>query len=183
MDNLEDFIKNNKGEFNTETPTPDVWGRIQQEQANDGVLSLPTKKATAPIQIMKIAASFLILALAAFGGYKLWDTPKQEATITSETSFSPSQEMVQLDQYYQQQVGGKLTQVKGLVADENIVAEIVAELAILDEQQKELLSAMNETTNHKELVEALMSTYRMKLAVLQNIINLLEENDEENIPL
>jgi len=186
MDNLEDFINKNRNKFDDQSPAPDMWKRIQEERSKDNVIEMPTgNRAKLPMQVMKMAASFLILALAAFGGYKLLQTPEVD-TVLAETSVQPnaSNEMAQMDQYYQHQVVSKLTQVKELVADESIVNEVVAELKLLDQQQTELLADIHKTANQQELVEALMNTYRMKLEVLQNIINLLEENKEdENISL
>ena len=130
--------------------------------------------------IMRMAASFLILALAAYGGYTLLQGPNTEIVSSNEEfQNSLTGEIAQLDQYYEGQVGGKFTQVKLLIEDEQIVAEVSEELQLLDAEKRKLINDINDKPNKKELVEALMTTYRMKLEVLENIINLLDENPNE----
>lgn len=181
MDNLEDFIKKNKEGFNTKSPSPDVWNRIREEQREEEVIPISKgKRASMTMQVMRMAASFLILALAAFGGYKLLESPTSNGdAIVQNQESSFSNEVAELDQYYESQVKGQFAKVEGLIASDEILEEIKAELDILDNEKSKLLSDYEKNTNDKEIVEALMNTYRMKLNVLENIIKLLNENEHE----
>ena len=185
MDNLEDFIKNNKTELNKQAPSPDVWKRIKAERDADreaeNVIPIgKPKRAALPMQIMRMAASFLILALAAFGGYKLLDTPPiEEATAAIHAELDLTDEVSELDQYYESQVSGQFAKVESLIANDEILSEVREELEMLDKEKSKLLSDYDKNRNDKEIVQALMNTYRMKLNVLENIISLLNENENE----
>ena len=180
MDNLEDFIKNNREGFNCEKPSTDVWKRIQAERKETETTPISKgKRAVVPMQIMKMAASFLILALAAFGGYKLMnETSTDGESVVSHTENLPV-ELVELDQYYESQVRMSLTQVNKLIADTSIINEVKEELQLLDKEKGKLFEEYGDEMDDKQVVEALMSTYRMKLQVLENILSLLKENENE----
>ncbi len=175
MDNLEDFIKKNRGEFDGESPTPEVWKRIQAERKPAVPIQQPKRKNT--WRVMRIAASFLILALAAFGTYKLV-TPDEPMTLATELSEDIN--MGEMDAYYQKQVNLSLTKVENLLGDKAIIDEVKAELQLLDDEKKQLLKELHEDTDKKEVVQALMNTYRMKLQVLENILSLLDEDQNED---
>jgi hypothetical protein len=180
MDNLEDFIKNNKEEFKTETPSSDVWKRIQAERNKTEVTPIAKgKRAVIPMQFMKLAASVLILALAAFGGYKLMNGPSTDGGTTAYETQNLPVELVELDQYYETQVRMSLTQINSLVADTSIINEVKAELQLLDTEKGKLFREYGDEMDDKQVVQALMNTYRMKLQVLENILSLLNENENE----
>ncbi|PCJ64961.1 MAG: hypothetical protein COA58_11865 [Bacteroidetes bacterium] len=181
MDNLEDFIKKNKGEFDSKTPSPDLWNRIKEEREEEKVIPIATgKRAGIPMQIMRVAASFLILALAAFGGYQLLNDSNNEMDneVTLETSNLPT-ELVELDQYYESQVTVSLTQINLIISDTSILNEVKSELKMLDDEKGKLFSEYGKEMDDQQIVEALMNTYRMKLQVLENILSLLNENENE----
>lgn len=180
MDNLEDFIKKNKGEFDNKTPAPDMWKRIQAEQAIDKVVEMPARnRPKFPMQAMKMAASFLILALAAFGTYKLVVTDEPSKSLTTESADEFN--IAEVDAYYQKQVNVSLVKVEALIENEEILNEVREELKILDSEKARLMTDYDSDSDKKEVVQALMNTYRMKLQVLENIVSLLdEEENEEN---
>jgi len=88
-------------------------------------------------------------------------------------------ELVELDQYYESQVRMSLTQVNKLIADTSIINEVKEELQLLDKEKGKLFEEYGDEMDDKQVVEALMSTYRMKLQVLENILSLLKENENE----
>ncbi|MGB1038973.1 MAG: hypothetical protein ACPGYY_10025, partial [Bacteroidia bacterium] len=156
MDNLEDFIKNNKEGFDTKSPSPDVWNRIKDERNEQKIVPIAKgKRASVPMQVMRMAASFLILALAAFGGYKLLESPTTSGdAMVQEAGNTFTNEVAELDQYYEGQVKGQFAKVESLIASDEIIEEIKAELDILDKEKSKLLSDYEKNTNDKEIVEA-----------------------------
>lgn len=173
MDNLEEFIKNNKGQFDDDAPSPDIWNRIQAERKPTLPMVEPQSNQT--FRVLKIAASFLILALAAFGSYKLAAPSK----ITVATIDGAPTHLAEMDAYYQKQVSMSLTKVEAILDDTKIVEEVKNELQLLDIEKAKLLDDYTQNTNKKEVVEALINTYRMKLQVLENIVSLLDNTENE----
>lgn len=187
MDNLENFIRKNKESLDTHKPNKQVWEKIAAERADDTkVKSLAHGKKSNNIwKTMRIAASISILALAAFGGYKLLSLESSSSTpIANNTERSLPESVNELEQYYEQKVTGEFTKVTSLIADEKILLEVKEELELLDQEKSELIKEYDQSANTQEVVQALMNTYKMKLQVLENITTLLNENhDDKNTAL
>ena len=182
MDNLEDFVNKNRGEFDAQSPRPELWDRIKEsKEEHKDVVQLTPKKAPYQVwQSMKIAASIAILFLAAFGGYKLLEDNPAYTVVRTTGQEELTSEMAELDSYYENQIRGQYIKVESLVASDEILEEIRNELEILDAEKAKLIEDYDRNANTQEIVEALMNTYKMKLDVLENILSLLNETENEN---
>ena len=174
MDNLEKFIKDNKKQFNLEEPRPEVWNKIQEHRK-------PKRESTKqrfilPYKVMRLAASVLILALAAFGTYKL--VSPQETVVVSNSESLP-QELIEMDHYYESQVNSYVTQVKTIIQDEDILKDIENDLALLNSEKEQLFKDYGTEIDEEQVVQALISTYRMKIQILEDILKLLNEHHDE----
>lgn len=182
MDNLEDFIKNNKGEFDREDPRDEIWQRISEQRSKNKTIPIKKGNQRAPLQMMKWAASLLLLATLGYMAYKI-SAPSTPDEIVATTE--ASNDLVELDAYYEKQVSMSFTQIEKIVADTAILREVKEELDILDKEKAHLFAEYGKELDDKQVIEALMSTYRMKLEVLENILSLLNENsnDEKDLSI
>jgi hypothetical protein len=181
MDNLEKFIKNNKEQFNLEEPRADMWDKINKDRKK--VVKPAKQRFIMPYKSMRLAASVLILALAAFGTYKLV-SPEKETIAAVETVESTKlpQELREMDHYYEAQVNSYVSQVKNVIQDEEIIKDIENDLALLNQEKEQLFKDYGTEIDEEEVVQALISTYRMKIQILEDILKLLnEQNDEQAI--
>ena len=175
MDNLEDFIRKNKASFDTETPKDELWDKINANRKKDNI---PTKQVWMfPAKIMRIAASVAILCLAAFGTYKLIDKDQPQ---TTSTEINLPNEVAELDQYYEKQVGLYMSQVEKVITDEELLADIKQDLELLDKEKTELFDEYGNAIDDQQILQALISTYRMKIQVLEDILTLMNENNEND---
>lgn len=174
MDNLEDFIRKNKASFDSETPSEGVWKNIKAARKS---APKPTKQIWMfPAKIMRIAASIAILCLAAFGTYKLIskETP---ATVSAERNLPNN--LAELDQYYEQQVGMYMAEVEKVITDTTILNSIKQDLKLLDKEKSSLFDEYGNQIADEQIVQALISTYRMKIQVLEDILTLMNENNDQ----
>jgi hypothetical protein len=177
MDNLEKFIKDNKEKFNSETPRPELWAKLNEKRA--------PKKAQRkqiymiPYRAMKIAAGIAILALATFGGYKLFTEQTTTPQLVVEESTLPT-ELVELDQYYEAQVNVYFTKVNQRIVDPEVLDDIKKDLDLLNEEKTALFEEYGTEIDDEEIIEALISTYRMKIQILEDILNIIIEQDDDN---
>lgn len=173
MDDLEDFIRKNKASFDTGTPKDELWDKINANRKKDHIL---TKQVWMfPAKIMRIAASIVILCLAAFGTYKLIDTEKPQ---TTSAEINLPNEVAELDQYYEKQVGIYMSQVEKVITDEELLADIKKDLKLLDKEKTELFDEYGNAIDDQQVLQALISTYRMKIQVLEDILTLINENND-----
>ena len=174
MDNLEDFIRKNKAGFDLESPNDEVWQNIQ---ASRKTAQKPSKQVWMfPAKIMRIAASITILCLAAFGTYKLIST---DANPIATTENSLPNNLAELDQYYEQQVGLYMSQVEKVITDKEILNSVKKDLELLDKEKKSLFDEYGNQIDDEQVIQALISTYRMKIQVLEDILTLMNENNDQ----
>lgn len=168
--NLEDFIKENREQFDSHEPSPKIWEKIEQERNEPKAKTVRMWRRP-----MRIAAAITVLALAVFVGTQI-SGPK--ATVANNF---PS-ELNEIDRYYENQVTAYLTQVNEATSDQQILTAIQEDIDALDTEKLELLSEVTDGTADQRVIQALLSTYRKKIEVLEDILNLLtEENNEVSI--
>ncbi|MBT8327802.1 MAG: hypothetical protein KJP21_08760 [Bacteroidia bacterium] len=174
MDNLEKFIKENKEQFNLEEPRADMWDKINKDRQKENIAT--KRRFILPYKSMRLAASILILALAAFGTYKL--VSPEIVPVVAESTNLP-QELIEMDHYYEAQVNTYVSQVKNVVHDEELLEEIENDLALLNIEKEQLFKDYGTEIDDEEVVQALISTYRMKIQILEDILKLLNEHNNE----
>ena len=178
MDNLENFIKENRQELDIKTPSDQVWAKIAEQRQQD----VQTQSKVVPMygiyKIMRVAASVIILALAAFGIYNL--VPQTKDVDMAATTAPLPMEVVEMDQYYEQQVATQVVAVEQLLEDPELLADIKSDLELLNKEKNQLMGEFSQEIDNQELMEALAATYRMKLQVLENILEMIKEDNHED---
>jgi hypothetical protein len=116
-----------------------------------------------------IAASVLILLAATW-------TLVNFQVVSSE----PGDELTEAQFYYQDMIDAKLELVKTRVNDPIILADIEE----LDQAFIELQNDLREDLHNEEVIMAMIDNYRLKLEILERILEELEEeNDEKDIDI
>ena len=110
-----------------------------------------------------VAASIVIL-ITAWLGLGTLDSPSHMSSEFRETQF-----------YYQDMIDAKLVQVKDQIQDPGLLEDIAA----LDDVFIELRSDLKEDVDNEEVLTAMIDNYRLKLKILERILEELEEKDDE----
>ncbi|MFY0687695.1 MAG: hypothetical protein JXQ90_11050 [Cyclobacteriaceae bacterium] len=121
-------------------------------------------KESKPIWYMVAAGLAMLLMISPM----LFNGPNStESTVPSE--------IVEVQFYYNEIIDAKMTLVKSQVKDPEILSDIDA----LDEVFSELNEDLKDGVRNEEVVMAMIENYRLKLEILERILEDLEEDSHE----
>ena len=86
-------------------------------------------------------------------------------------------EIIEARIYYQQMVDGKVALVKSLVNDE----ELFADLEAMDVAFEDLEKDLKDDVDNEEVVAAMIDNYRLKLKILEKILEELDQEAHEQV--
>ncbi|NQY28155.1 MAG: hypothetical protein HRT69_01650 [Flavobacteriaceae bacterium] len=104
-----------------------------------------------------------------------------------EESFSPSQEITEVHQYYENIITNKIAAIKSSENDDNniLVSDAIAELNNLKLEEENLLKQLLENQNNR-IVKALLTNFKIRIQLLEQVsqqitsINQLKNEHYEN---
>lgn len=170
---LETFIRQNREAFDLEMPSGNAWENIA------GALPKgPAKVVKVHWQrsIMRIAASLALLIVGIGGG--IWY--ERSNSIPSGMAMSEvSNEYAELEQYYQRDITVKKEKLASFTGSQTVeVGEDLEELDDIMAQLKQELANVP-TGNREQVVRAMIENYKAKTAILQRVLERLEESKNE----
>jgi len=168
---LETFIKQNREALDTELPQGQAWENISK--------SLPKPKAIKvhigwQRSILRIAASLALLVVGIGAG--IW-YERQDGTAPGMAMGDVSGEYKELEQYYQRDISVKREKLASFTG--NQPAEVGEDLKQLDEIMAQLRKELADVPpgNREQVVRAMISNYKAKTAILQRVLERLEESN------
>ncbi len=179
MSKVEEKIRNNKKQFNTDEPADGHFERFQDklsqlhqkdEQEDKFNNRIVWKIAASVIIILGISLVFLIKSPESNSTFALNATNKSDM----------NQELVELDNYYSQQTNEKLCEINKLcktTSKETDFKEIVKDQVIeLSDSRKELEKDYIENNDDERTFSAIVNNYRLLTKALDKIIETLQNN-------
>ena len=160
-DKLKSFVDARREDF--ELFSLDVetgWQEIKEEVSVSAV-GKPFMKPW-----MTIAASISLVLIGALIGYRMYSTDM----LAGESS-----EFIDMQFYYEEMVDTKLQLVRQRVDDPVILEDLEA----MDQAFAELKADLRDNVDNEEVLEAMIDNYRLKLQILQRILDELEEESHE----
>jgi hypothetical protein len=201
MDNLEKYIADNRNAFDTETPSLGVWNNIANRLSAENHLEdfiqqnrekfdteIPNLKLWATIDkqvnvksdrrivqltwLRRIAASVALLILGGGIGYYL------NGKSTDNIVVNVSPDFQETEQYYTQKVQEKITKLVSYNPDPSVMND----LKQVDEIQAELKSELEHapSSTREEIIQKMIDNYRIKLGILERVLNHIEQYQSEN---
>jgi hypothetical protein len=171
-DRLENFIIENKADFDTLEPSAKMWERIEfQKNRNEKFKIRPL--------FYKIAAAAAIFV----GGYFLSDLihyqKAQKSDNLTESTVSPEiQAFLEARAYYTSLINQKESQVFQLAGDNpQLKTDINNEFQHLDKIYKELEQDLSDQVANEEVIEAMIQHYRIKLNILEDMLQQLKPDE------
>ena len=172
MDQLEQFIKNNREEFDCETPSMAVWHRLQQEldpeePGKPKAAIRPHRRVLQHWMSIAAMALFLVAAGAYFGATYFGSGP---TPIESMAEIAP--EYGEMEQYYRQTVAEKRAKLVNYEPD----AVVLYDLEQLDAVYEDLKQQIQHTPEsaREQVVEAMIENYRARIGILEQVLKRLE---------
>jgi len=174
MDNLEQFIRDNREEFDTAVPSLKIWSELDKQLPQPAV-----KKEAKRISIrrfLSIAAAVTLLIGFGIGiGFTLSPSSDQGAVTLSDLS----PEYAEVEQYYATQVDSKLARLASYKAT---TPEIQADLAELDQWMQDLQKELSIVPKSKEeaVVNDIIDLYKTKVAILEKLLDSIQSSNQKN---
>jgi len=174
-DEFKKFVDQNRDEFeNHNVELDSLWSNIEEgiekksRRGNRQIIRYTT---------MSIAAAMLVFLSYVFinfsQGQKAYDQGFGLANV--------SEELAEAEFYYSTQIEEKLKIINtsnkalGILANEN--------LAPLDSMYLELKKDLKDGADNQEVIQAMIQSYRMRLHVLEQILNELEDKEDDVIQI
>jgi len=169
-DRLEKFVKDNRTEFDEGIPSDAVWKGIEQQ--------IPGRKFR-PVVFFKYAAVLAIFMTGLYSGIFL----NSKGLIAFNEKVSPEQtELIESEYYYTTEINERLNELKPYFAkDPQLEYDLENDLHELDEYCKNLKSDLKDNVNNEEVIEAMIHSYRMKLEILESLLQQLKRQNNETI--
>lgn len=177
-DKWKSFIEENRSEFDNESADPQLWSRIEfsLDQQAPKMVKLST--------VLRIAAAILIVASA--GIFLLLNSTRQtpvhvagHSRQTTESEYilsSISPEYREVETYYVSRINSAMNELESFTPDE----ELLSAIADLDAEFKQLKSEMKENVNQGEIIEAMIMNYRLKLELLEKMLDSFNEEEQHS---
>ncbi len=174
-DKLEQFVLNNRQEFDTGEPGPDLWARIERNMGQEKKFRLQWK------QVISRAAIILFLFGTAFLLSEV--IHRNDSTLTGAQKINTHKipELAEAEAYYTSMVKSKMQEMKIYLADHpDVKNELDEEFSELDSLYQSLKSDLNDNIANQEVIEAMIQNYRLKLEILEDILLELKETRKQN---
>lgn len=161
QDNLKKHIEERREEFESfDFDQAQSWSKISEKLTQES-------KPKGLIVYWKYAvAACLVLAT----GWVAFNFGQNQ-----NNSYQASSEFSEVEVYYTQEIEAKLLLVNNKVNDPLLLAD----LASMDEAFSALKSDLKDNVDNAEVVAAMMENYRLKLKILERILEKINEDEED----
>lgn len=172
MDDLKKWVNENREDWEVyHTDYDPLWADIEKR------IDRENKKAVKRmlIRVMKVAATVVVLSL--IGLYALlYNQGYDHSAGFALHEVSP--EMAETEFYYSSMVNEKMERIK--MSGVEISPDVFGELSSLDSAYQDLMKDLNDGAGSEEVVEAMVQNYRIKLFILEKILEELNNEEDEN---
>ena len=183
MDNLEQFISDNREQFDKAVPNLKIWAELdkqlpkQQEVTKILPLVSPTNAKRISIRrfLSMAAAVTLLIGFGAGIGFNL--APSTQNEVIALHDISP--EYAEVEEYYEEQVKNKLAR---LASYKNTAPEIKQDLQELDQWMQDLQKELSVVPKSKEeaVINDIIDLYKTKVAILEKVLESIQSSNQKN---
>ncbi|MGB4776520.1 MAG: hypothetical protein WBP45_15185 [Daejeonella sp.] len=169
---LEDFIKENKKEFDYFELPVNLWDKIEAKLDESTVIKPKTERVVKLSFLLKVAATVVVILSAAFWFYQY---QTKEALELSNINPQLAKEQV----YYASLIEIKRSELKRIEKEEpQLFREFSAEIKKMDESYQRLKSDLPNSPNQEETVKAMIRNLQTQTEVLTQQLNIIQQINE-----
>lgn len=175
QNDLEQFIQENRTEFDAESPRSDVWAAIRQDLDKPAVVVRPMRVQRPWYQVA--AAVALLLMTGGAGG--MWLAQQNDpAAMAQERVEERLPEFAEAEAFYNQQIGERNAELTKYHPD----TQVTADLKALDQSLAELKAELANVPagREEEIVQRMIANYRLKLQLLERVLERMEQFDHNS---
>lgn len=181
MKDIEKIIRKNKTAFDNEEPGDGHFDRFEEKlklrfnQKKQQTMKTKKFEYKTFLRIAAIALVLIVAGMMVFEKTQTTGTEHQQAAISLK-DVSPEYEEVEM--YYQQTVDKKLNELQNIQCNKTDMAseDIIQELSDIDTMYNSLQQELMQNKNDERIINAMINCYQMKVEVLDQIINRVNEN-------
>lgn len=171
MDNLEQFISDNREQLDSAVPSLKVWAELDKK------LPKPVEAKRISIRrFLSIAAAVtLLIGFGAGIGFNLSSSDTKESIALHDIS----PEYAEVEEYYEEQVDTKLARLTNYHAN---TPEIKGDLEELDTWIKDLQKELSIVPKSKEeaVINDIIDLYKIKVAILEEVLKSIQSSNQKN---
>lgn len=179
-DNLEDFIKSHRQEFDDLEPRADTWSKIQKD------LNQKAQKKDYS-WIWKVAAAvFLCLTVVLAIERNISSDFRQVAEVSDPNlAKSAAAELMEVENYYTQLISQKREEIESVLDESGLVDnELLEDMDQLDVMYVRLKEDLKQNQNDERLINAMIRNLQLRVEILNKQLRILEriskhEEDEK----
>jgi len=170
-DRLEDFVKQQREQFDLHEPDPSIWLKINPA-------NVPVVKERRPMRWLRVAAAVAMIFGGSTAGLYFLTGEKAESEQLSNALYLEIQET---EQYYSQMVTQRYDELKPFLTENPGAQQMLADdMEELDEVYLELKEDLKDNVSNPEVIEAMVLNYRVKLEILEDLLNQLNEKENQD---
>jgi len=170
--NMEDFFKKNRQEFDIAEPNVGHFERFQAKLEKGDQAS--EKKGGTPWYILAVAASVLL-----FFGY--WMGNYSQNSVDAGIDLADvSPQMEETQNFYLASIQKEVEEIKNKKnpANQKIIEDAFRQLELLETNYRKLTLELKESNADKRVIYAMITNFQNRLQILQNLMDQLEEFEE-----
>jgi hypothetical protein len=172
MDNLEEYIRKHREEMDRYKPSSGIWRRIRK--------GLKTGKDSGYQWISFAAMIAVIFGTAVIflrPEYKLSQKTSREGNF--QTMMKESSQLKETEIYYNNLANSLYREATPMLTkNPEIEKELFTDISHIDSICSEIKKDLKDNVANQEVIEALIQNYRIKIKLLEDMLNILKENVE-----
>jgi hypothetical protein len=166
MDNLEKHIRDNREAMDIHDPDPSLWNRIHT--------SLPAKHLSGRTLLWRAAVILLLAGAAMIAILRM----NGVSGVNDQSAISIVKET---DQYYNSLIRSLYSEAQPLLtANPDIKSELATGMNELESISMNIREDLKDNIATGEVIEALISNYRLRIELLEDMLQIMKEEKSEN---
>jgi hypothetical protein len=176
-DKLEQFVIDNRDEFDELIPSPMLWDKIEKRESK--IIQLNWRTIG-----LRVAAVVVIFISSYYFHDFVQNRNARQNVAASETGLDGQnnmyQELAEAEFYYTSQIEETREAVFYLTSSNHRLRdEINTEMLELDKVFRELKNDLHDNADNQEVIVAMIQNYRLKLEILKDILQQLKASKNE----
>jgi len=173
MDRLEEYIRKNREELDQHEPSPGIWKGIRKGMDRGRTFYIRWISAAAMITIIFATAALFYV------GQRRIDS--SELSGNADAGFTKENNIINETEIYYNSLINNLYRQAGPILTEypEIEKELFVDMTRIDSICADIKRDLKDNISNQEVIEALINNYRLKIRILEDMLNLISE-DEAN---
>ena len=170
-DRLEDFVKQQREQFDLHEPDPSIWLKINPA-------NVPVVRERKSMRWLRVASAVAVIFAGSTAGIYFLTGEKAESDQFASELY---QEIQETEQYYSQMVSERYSELRPYLVNDPAAEELLSmDMEELDEVYSELKEDLKDNASNPEVIEAMILNYRVKLEILEDLLYQLKEKENQD---